>query len=328
MRPITLLIILLLSTYISGKSKEEWKSRSIYQILTDRFARTSDTGSCNYSQYCGGNYQGIINKLDYIKGMGFDAIWISPIVENTDGSYHGYHLTNLYNLNPHFGSEDDFKSLITACHNKDIWVMVDVVANHVGPIGTDYSRITPFNLAELVAAAGATYSARWTTIQIESLVTAIKDGLKNPGFSFIEVVTQCPTYYGRKNKLRTPTAMAVTLKMNTVFKSAADRMSAKELEGKIVVGEFANTQRDELSIEKGSLTAKINLLEQKDIPEAQAEVNAFMDVLKKENEELVNSTYEPFFNKLVDGEGKTLQQISSMASEQIIPCEIVHPYNY
>ena len=148
MRPIALLILFLLSTTISGKSKEEWKSRSIYQILTDRFARTSDTGYCNYSQYCGGNYQGIINKLDYIKGMGFDAIWISPIVENTEGSYHGYHLTNLYNLNYHFGSEDDFKALITACHNKDIWVMVDVVANHVGPIGTDYSRITPFNLAE------------------------------------------------------------------------------------------------------------------------------------------------------------------------------------
>ena len=148
MRPITLVIVLLLLTYISPKTKEQWKSRSIYQILTDRFARTTDTGNCNYSQYCGGNYQGIINKLDYIKGMGFDAIWISPIVENTEGSYHGYHLTNLYNLNYHFGSEDDFKALITACHNKDIWVMVDVVANHVGPIGTDYSKITPFNLAE------------------------------------------------------------------------------------------------------------------------------------------------------------------------------------
>jgi hypothetical protein len=49
MRPIALLIAFLLSTYISGKTKEEWKSRSIYQILTDRFARTSDTGSCNYS---------------------------------------------------------------------------------------------------------------------------------------------------------------------------------------------------------------------------------------------------------------------------------------
>ena len=95
--------ILFLSTYISSKSREEWKSRSIYQILTDRFARTSDTGNCNYSQYCGENYQGIINKLDYIKGMGFDAIWISPIVENTEGSYHEYHLTNVYNLNYHFG---------------------------------------------------------------------------------------------------------------------------------------------------------------------------------------------------------------------------------
>ena len=102
-------------------------------------------------------------------------------------------------------------------------------------------------MGAFAAAAGATYSARWTTIQIESLVTAIKDGLKNPGFSFIEVATQCPTYFGRKNKLRTPTAMAVTLKMNTVFKSAADRMRKKDLEGKIVVGEFANSQRVEFT---------------------------------------------------------------------------------
>jgi alpha-amylase len=135
-------------TYINSKSKEEWKTRSIYQILTDRFARTSDTGSCTLSQYCGGNYQGIINHLDYIQGMGFNAIWISPIVQNYAGSYHGYHLTNLYNLNTNFGSEDDFKNLITACHNRDIWVMVDVVANHVGPVGTDYSQVYPFNSAD------------------------------------------------------------------------------------------------------------------------------------------------------------------------------------
>ena len=147
-KPIILIILLCLSSYITCKSKEEWKSRSIYQILTDRFARTSDTGSCNFSTYCGGNYRGIIEKLDYIKGMGFDAIWISPIVENLEGSYHGYHLTNLYNLNYHFGSEDDLKALVSACHEKDIWVMIDVVANHVAPIGTDYSQITPFNSAD------------------------------------------------------------------------------------------------------------------------------------------------------------------------------------
>ena len=148
MKPIIFLIFLVLATFVSSKSKEEWKSRSIYQVLTDRFARTQDTGSCNLGQYCGGNYQGIINHLDYIKGMGFDAIWISPIVENTEGSYHGYHLTNLYNLNSHFGSESDFKNFISACHSKDIWVMVDVVANHVGPVGTDYSKIYPFNSAD------------------------------------------------------------------------------------------------------------------------------------------------------------------------------------
>jgi len=148
MRSITFILIVLLAAYVSSKTKDEWKTRSIYQVLTDRFARTQDTGSCNLGQYCGGNYQGIINHLDYIKGMGFDAIWISPIVENTEGSYHGYHLTNLYNLNSHFGSESDFKNLISTCHSKGIWVMVDVVANHVGPVGTDYSQINPFNSAE------------------------------------------------------------------------------------------------------------------------------------------------------------------------------------
>ena len=113
----------------------------------------------------------------------------------------------------------------------------------------------PFKLAELVAAAGASYSARWTTVQIENLVASIRDGLKNPGFSFIEVATQCPTYFGRKNKLRTPTAMVAVMKANTVFKSAADRMRERDLEGKIVVGEFANKRKDEFTqgIEKISV---------------------------------------------------------------------------
>ena len=135
---------------ISSHSKEEWKSRTIYQILTDRFSNEKD--SPNYcsdlKKYCGGTYKGIIKHLSYIEGMGFDAIWISPIVENYENSYHGYHLTNLYKLNPKFGSESDLKKLISECHKRNIWVMVDVVANHVAPIGTDYSKITPFNKAE------------------------------------------------------------------------------------------------------------------------------------------------------------------------------------
>ena len=148
MKKIIFIFLLSLLEYISCKSKEEWKSRSIYQLITDRFSRTSDTGRCDLNSYCGGNYQGIIKKLDYIKGMGFDAIWISPIVENMEGSYHGYHFTNLYALNNHFGSEEDFKALISACHKKDIWIMVDVEVNHVAPVGTNYSLITPFDSAE------------------------------------------------------------------------------------------------------------------------------------------------------------------------------------
>ena len=144
-------------------------------------------------------------------------------------------------------------NLTVICINNNIYGMTGGQISPTSPKGSfgttaPYGNMdAPFNLAELVAAAGATYSARWTTIQIENLVSSIKDGLKNPGFSFIEVVTQCPTYYGRKNKLRTPTAMAVTLKMNTVFKSAADRMRKKDLEGKIVVGEFANSQKQEFT---------------------------------------------------------------------------------
>ena len=75
------IILSLLCICLAHKSPEEWKTRTIYQLLTDRFARTD--GSSNYcgdlSKYCGGTYKGIIDNLDYITGMGFDAIWISPI---------------------------------------------------------------------------------------------------------------------------------------------------------------------------------------------------------------------------------------------------------
>ena len=150
-----LLIFFFITLSFCGHDKEEWKERAIYQLITDRFA-TSDGSEpqCDLKKYCGGTYRGLINHLDYIKGMGFNAIWISPIIKNFEGtidgfqSYHGYHLIDLYSLNPHFGSEDDLKELISKCHEKDIWVMVDVVGNHVGPVGEDFSQINPFNSQE------------------------------------------------------------------------------------------------------------------------------------------------------------------------------------
>jgi alpha-amylase len=132
-------------------SKEEWRKRSVYQLLTDRFG-TSDGSEpwCDVSQnrYCGGTYQGIINHLDYIKGMGFDAIWISPHVDNWPNSYHGYHFRDWYKTNDNFGSKEDLHRLIKEAHAKGIWVMADIIANHVAPVNSDFSQINPFNKAE------------------------------------------------------------------------------------------------------------------------------------------------------------------------------------
>jgi alpha-amylase len=80
--------------------------------------------------------------------MGFDAIWISPVVDNYDGGYHGYWARDMTKLNTHFGSEQDFIALITACHEKGIWVMVDVVANHMGNTNQNYSANVPFSSAD------------------------------------------------------------------------------------------------------------------------------------------------------------------------------------
>jgi alpha-amylase len=79
--------------------------------------------------------------------MGFDAIWISPIIDNRDGGYHGYWGRNLNKLNDHFGTEKDFVDFVSACHQRGILVMVDVVANHMGNLDTNYAVNTPFNNA-------------------------------------------------------------------------------------------------------------------------------------------------------------------------------------
>jgi len=77
-------------TGVVGLSAAEWRKQSIYQVVTDRFARTdnSTTASCVTTQqvYCGGTWRGLISKLDYIKGMGFTAVWISPVVKQIDGN--------------------------------------------------------------------------------------------------------------------------------------------------------------------------------------------------------------------------------------------------
>ena len=134
-----------------SRTADEWKSRAIYQLMTDRFATSNASPApCNVSEmkYCGGDHKGLKDHLDYIKGMGWDAIWISPIVKNAEGSYHSYHTIDFYGLNEHFGTEEDMQNLVKAMHDNDIWLMLDVVANHVGLVGNDFRSINPFNSPE------------------------------------------------------------------------------------------------------------------------------------------------------------------------------------
>ncbi|KAL5333084.1 glycoside hydrolase superfamily [Aspergillus crustosus] len=128
--------LLSLVSAVSAADVNAWKSRNIYFALTDRIARSSDDSggdACgDLGRYCGGTFQGLQSKLDYIQGMGFDAIWITPVVANTEGGYHGYWAQDLYSINSNYGTADDLKNLVSAAHDKGIYVMADVVANHMG----------------------------------------------------------------------------------------------------------------------------------------------------------------------------------------------------
>ena len=146
MNPNVMILVALLVTLANAMDKDGWKSRTIYQVVTDRFAADNMSYVCpDLSNYCGGNFKGLMKNLDYIQGLGFDAIWISPISLNTEKGYHGYHTKDWSKINTNFGTEEELKSLLNECHKRDIKVMLDVVLNHAGPVEESYKEIQPFN---------------------------------------------------------------------------------------------------------------------------------------------------------------------------------------
>ena len=134
----------------------DWDEAVIYFAVTDRFfdgdASNNDAygvgdynkGEKGGSSYHGGDFAGLNQKLDYLKDLGVNTIWITPIVENitedqhdkkTDTAtygYHGYWASDFTKLNRHLGTEEQFKALLDAAHSKGMKIMVDVVLNHAG----------------------------------------------------------------------------------------------------------------------------------------------------------------------------------------------------
>jgi 2-oxoglutarate ferredoxin oxidoreductase subunit beta len=104
----------------------------------------------------------------------------------------------------------------------------------------------PINAVKLAFVAGATYSARWTTAHQSELKESIKKALQIKGFRFIEVVTQCPTAYGRRAGFKDLGEMLRHFKEDAVTVQQAEKMSSEEVERKIVIGEYESKTRTTL----------------------------------------------------------------------------------
>ncbi len=101
----------------------------------------------------------------------------------------------------------------------------------------------PFNACKLASAAGATYVARSTAFHVKHLTDMIAGGLRNNGFSFIEALVQCPTAYGRKNKLGSPANMLAWMRDNAVMKAAWDKLPEEQRQGdKFPIGLFRQVE--------------------------------------------------------------------------------------
>jgi glycosidase len=133
---------------LDNADRGDLREDSIYFVITTRFydgdtgnnVHCWDDGSANNpdtDKAWRGDFKGLIQKLDYIKALGFSAIWITPVVENASGyDYHGYHAFDFTKVDPRYESDDTtFQDLIDACHEKGMKIIQDVVWNHTGNFG-------------------------------------------------------------------------------------------------------------------------------------------------------------------------------------------------
>ena len=108
------------------KAPDWFHKAKIYHIFIDRFA--GDISGKNRPEFMGGTIKGIIEHLEYIKNLGFNTIWLSPFYKGV--AYHGYHITDFYSVDEHFGNIEDIKQLVSVAHSENIKVIADFIPNH------------------------------------------------------------------------------------------------------------------------------------------------------------------------------------------------------
>lgn len=138
------------STYVDNfiGGRTDFRDETIYFMMTTRFydGDPSNNVLCwdaqasqisNGDPCWRGDFKGIIDRLDYIKALGFTAIWITPVVQNASGfDYHGYHAMDFTKVDTRYESQDvNFQTLIDKAHAKGIKIILDIVLNHTGNFG-------------------------------------------------------------------------------------------------------------------------------------------------------------------------------------------------
>ena len=146
-----------MATDVFTSNRTDFRDESIYFMMTTRFydGDPSNNVLCWDNQEAQkstkdpcwrGDFQGVIDKLDYIKALGFTAIWITPVVQNASGyDYHGYHASDFSKVDCRYQSGDGkksgdvmFQELIDKAHAKDIKIILDIVLNHTGNFGEEH----------------------------------------------------------------------------------------------------------------------------------------------------------------------------------------------
>ena len=146
-----------MATDVFTSNRTDFRDESIYFMMTTRFydGDPSNNVLCWDNQEAQkstkdpcwrGDFQGVIDKLDYIKALGFTAIWITPVVQNASGyDYHGYHAMDFQHVDCRYQSGDGSKSgdvmfqeLIDKAHAKGIKIILDIVLNHTGNFGEEH----------------------------------------------------------------------------------------------------------------------------------------------------------------------------------------------
>lgn len=146
-----------------AETRTDFRDESIYFLMTTRFydgdsgnnSRTShddEIGNPANDPSWRGDFKGLAQKLDYIKSLGFTAVWITPVVKNwSQYDYHGYHAYNFKQVDSRYCSSDfGYQDLIDAAHAKGIKVIQDIVLNHVGGHGEENLQTLSNNSAETI----------------------------------------------------------------------------------------------------------------------------------------------------------------------------------